>query len=84
MQPISCRNCGNRVLVEKYSNEHTSVQWLSDAESACPEFSRRAALGESSREIPTCPSLRQSIDEQAYEGALALSLRSYPTPGRLD
>ncbi len=33
MQPLECARCGNRVLVEKFSWQHTSVQWLSDSAS---------------------------------------------------
>lgn len=83
MRELNCTTCGNRVLVEKYSPTHTSVQWLDDA-AACPEFARRAALGEPSTAIPTCPSLRDSIDRAVYDGVLETdSLRSYPVPGRL-
>jgi hypothetical protein len=58
------------VLVEKFSPSHTSVQWLDDAESACPEFARRAALGEHSKWIPTCPALRDSIERAVADGEL--------------
>ncbi|MEU4314001.1 hypothetical protein [Nocardia sp. NPDC024068] len=84
MQPIQCANCGNRVLVEKFSPSHTSIQWLDDAESACPEFARRAALGEPSQWIPTCPALRDSIERAVTEGELSTDgLRREPVPGRL-
>ncbi|MGM7648871.1 hypothetical protein ACSVDM_28510 [Nocardia sp. JW2] len=84
MQPIQCATCGNRVLAEKFSPSHTSVQWLDDAESACPEFARRAALGEPSSWIPTCPALRDSIDRAVAAGELATDqLRNEPVPGRL-
>ncbi|MFC7448453.1 hypothetical protein [Rhodococcus daqingensis] len=84
MQELSCTSCGNRVLVEKYSPTHTSVQWLDDAESACPEFARRAALGEHSNWIPTCSALKDSIEQAAIKGVIETdSLRSYPVPGQL-
>ncbi|TQF74644.1 hypothetical protein FK531_00615 [Rhodococcus spelaei] len=84
MQELSCTSCGNRVLVERYSPTHTSVQWLADAESACPEFARRAALGEHSNWIPTCSALRDSIEQATREGVLETDApRSYPVPGRL-
>ncbi|MFD4406086.1 hypothetical protein ACFWPH_25345 [Nocardia sp. NPDC058499] len=84
MRNIQCANCGNRVLVEKYSLSHTSVQWLDDAEAACPEFARRAALGEPSNWIPTCPALRDSIERAVAEGELRTDeYRSEPVPGRL-
>ncbi|MEV6060108.1 hypothetical protein AB0L62_08890 [Nocardia asteroides] len=84
MQPVECASCGNKVLAEKFSPSHTSVQWLDDAESACPEFARRAALGEPSSWIPTCPALRDSIVNAVRAGALATDqLRHEPVPGRL-
>ncbi|WP_278265632.1 hypothetical protein [Nocardia sp. AG03] len=84
MQPVQCATCGNKVLAEKFSPSHTSVQWLDDAESACPEFARRAALGEPSGSIPTCPALRDSIENAVRAGTLATDgLRHEPVPGRL-
>lgn len=84
MQELSCTSCGNRVLVEKYSPTHTSVQWLTDAEKSCPDFARQAAEGVHSNWVRTCPSLRDSIEEAARKGVLETdSPRSYPVPGRL-
>ncbi|MFE3445892.1 hypothetical protein ACFXNW_22910 [Nocardia sp. NPDC059180] len=84
MQAIQCGTCGNRVLVEKFSPSHTSVQWLDEAESSCPEFARRAALGEHSNWIPTCAALRDSIERAVTTGALATDeLRHEPVPGRI-
>ncbi|HTM85704.1 MAG TPA: hypothetical protein VL179_12545 [Mycobacterium sp.] len=84
MQPHTCNTCGNQVLVEKYSAEHTSVQWLAEAGSACPEFARRAALGEHSNWIPTCAALRDSIARAVESGELTTtSPRNEPTPGQL-
>jgi hypothetical protein len=83
MQQLSCADCGNRVLVEKYSPTHTSVQWLEEA-TVCPEFARHAALGEATSAIPTCGSLKRSIEDAAIRGILPTdSPRSYPVPGRL-
>ncbi|MGW5317637.1 hypothetical protein [Nocardia thailandica] len=84
MHPPQCGTCGNRVLVEKYSPSHTSVQWLDDAQSACPEFARRAALGEPSNWIPTCPALRDTIENAVRAGDVTTdALRHEPVPGRL-
>ncbi len=41
MQPVTCRTCGNRVLAEKHSEAHTSIQWLTDAAHACPPYPQR-------------------------------------------
>lgn len=84
MQEIQCATCENRVLAEKFSPSHTSVQWLDDAETACAEFARRAADGEHSNWIPTCTALRDSIMRAVDNGALRTDgLRHEPVPGRL-
>ncbi|WP_328396034.1 hypothetical protein [Nocardia sp. NBC_00416] len=84
MQPLVCGTCANQVLVEKFSPSHTSVQWLDDAESSCPDLARRAALGEHSNWVPTCPALRDSIERAVAAGELATDeQRHEPVPGRL-
>ncbi|MFC4603873.1 hypothetical protein [Rhodococcus kronopolitis] len=84
MQELSCTSCGNRVLVEKYSPTHTSVQWLEDSEASCPEFARKVAEGMRIDRIPTCVKLRASIEEAARQGVLGMDApRSYPVPGQL-
>jgi hypothetical protein len=83
VQELACNTCGNRVLVEKYTPTHTSVQWLDDAESACPEFARRGVLGEHSNWIPTCAALHDSIEHAVESGELPTdSERHEPIPGR--
>lgn len=80
MQQLRCDTCGTRVLVEKYSPTHTSVQWLTDAESSCAEFAWKAAAGAHSRWIATCSALRDSIDRAVEAGELQMdSQRSEPT-----
>jgi hypothetical protein len=37
MAPVTCRNCGARVLVRKSSWNQTSVQWNADASKRCSE-----------------------------------------------
>jgi len=84
MQELRCDSCGNRVLVEKFSPTHTSVQWLEDAERCCPEFARRAASGEHSNWIPSCSALRDSIQRAVDTGVLPTdTTRCEPVPGRL-
>lgn len=75
MQELRCDKCGTPVLVEKYSPTHTSVQWLTDAESTCTEFARRAAAGESSKSVSTCPALRDSINRAIETGVLRVHSR---------
>jgi hypothetical protein len=72
MQPVTCRACGTRVLVEKFSLAHTSVQWTSSAGSTCTEFAGRIAQGSDSTRIPTCLSLRDSIERAVADGVLAV------------
>jgi hypothetical protein len=84
MQELYRDSCGNRVLVEKFSPTHTSVQLLGDAERCCPEFARRAASGEHSNWIPTCSALHDSIQRAAESGVLPTdTTRCEPVPGRL-
>ncbi|MGW0043021.1 hypothetical protein [Rhodococcus sp. NPDC003348] len=83
MESVRCNSCSNRVLVEKYSEAHTSIQWLEDADSACPEFAEsRTANGRAC--VPTCRRLQETIDELILSGQIGMSLRSYPVPGRLE
>lgn len=80
MRQVSCRNCGNRVLIEKYSNQHTSVQWLEDSAQVCPELARPADHPYAQR---SCSALRKTINDLADVGAVEMSERSYPVPGSL-
>lgn len=59
MQSLKCDSCGRRVLVEKFSDAHTSIQWTTDA-AACPLIAASSTpVGDPRR---GCPSLRASID----------------------
>lgn len=68
LAPVVCRSCANTVLVKKTSPVHTSVQWLTDPATSCPEFAARVAGGELSARIDTCPKLRASIELAVAEG----------------
>lgn len=83
MQPIDCRLCGNTVLVEKYSNQHTSIQWLEESATSCQRFAEKVARGEALGTDESCSALNASIDGAAADGQIPLSRRSYPVPGRL-
>ncbi|MFC7449072.1 hypothetical protein [Rhodococcus daqingensis] len=83
MQQLDCESCGNRVLVEKYSQSHTSIQWLDDAERRCPEFRGRAERGEHSMFVTSCGALQDTVRQAVREGRLSESPRSTPVPGRL-
>ena len=84
MQELDCQKCGNRVLVEKYSPTHTSVQWIEDAEDRCAEFRALAERGVRSADVASCTALRATVAAAVREGRLVESGRSCPTPGRLN
>ena len=70
--PVECALCGAVVLAAKFSAQHTSVQWDAAAVGQCAEFARRAAAGEQTALIDTCPSLRMSIDRAVRDGRLEI------------
>jgi hypothetical protein len=61
------------VLVAKFSPEHTSVQWDAAAVAACREFAGPGAPGKRGALIPTCTSLRSSIEEAVVRGRLTVA-----------
>lgn len=77
MTRAECRSCGAQVLACKSSWQQTSVQWNSQAQTRCHEWSKAAILSSlGDREIFLfCSELRQSILEMAHQGAL-------PVPGQ--
>nr|WP_039798579.1 hypothetical protein [Nocardia araoensis] len=59
MHPLDCERCGERVLIEKFSAAHTSVQWTGDA-GRCPVIAaRHRGVGHQER---GCEALHRSID----------------------
>jgi hypothetical protein len=72
-QRIECDRCVATVLVVKFSQQHTSVQWSPVSVRACAEFSARTASGEQTALIDTCASLRESIDRAVLQGRLEVS-----------
>ncbi|MBF6243464.1 hypothetical protein IU471_07690 [Nocardia elegans] len=69
MDEVSCRSCGTCVLVEKFSPQHTSVQWSRSAMRACTELSQPGTHAH------TCTALRESIDTAVQSGRLSVSTR---------
>jgi hypothetical protein len=63
--PVECAQCGVVVRVAKFSLQHTSVQWTSQAVRGCEEF---VAAGGNSALIATCSSLRDSIEDAVAGG----------------
>lgn len=81
MQRVACPQCSTTVLAEKYSEKHTSVQWLDDASTACPVI--RSAETDGQEIGAVCPILYDSIDRAVRDGRIPFSQRSEPTPGVL-
>lgn len=61
--PVECTQCGVVVRVAKFSLQHTSVQWTRQAVLSCNEFA-----GAESALVPTCMSLRDSIEDAVAGG----------------
>jgi len=72
-QRVECERCAAAVEVAKFSAQQTSVQWSPASVRACAEFTARAAEGEQSALIDTCPSLRATIDRALTSGDLKVS-----------
>ena len=72
-RPVACGRCGAVALVAKFSPQHTSVQWSSEAVRTCAEFSARVAAGEQTALIDTCATLRTSIDRAVLESRLTIT-----------
>lgn len=70
---VGCQRCGVTVRAKKLSPMQTSVQWTRPAVRACAEFAERVAAGQPTALVPTCASLRDSIDQAAREGRLETS-----------
>jgi hypothetical protein len=65
---VECANCHVIVRVAKFSLQHTSIQWTGSAVLGCAEFAERVAAGGDSALIPTCASLRESIEDAVAGG----------------
>src|SRR5579875_1608216 len=46
LRELTCERCGAEVTVTKFSPQHTSVQWTSDAARTCAEFAEAEARAE--------------------------------------
>jgi hypothetical protein len=74
MRPVTCRNCGARVLARKSTWNQTSVQWNADATARCFERSEAEKLASpGSRGVfLRCSALSESIVDAARRGDLAI------------
>ncbi|KAF0959986.1 MULTISPECIES: hypothetical protein [unclassified Rhodococcus (in: high G+C Gram-positive bacteria)] len=69
MQPLQCTECGARVLVQKNSWEHTSIQWDDAARSRCREIGGTGP-GRPGAPREGCAALTASIARAAQAGAV--------------
>lgn len=76
-QAVDCARCGATAAVEKFSPQHTSVQWTAAAVERCAEFRARASEGTASALVGGCDALRASIDHAVTAGALMIAPPSY-------
>ena len=76
MRRHRCDTCSREVLVEKFSEAHTSIQWSGDS-SGCPLIASGGTRpGDHSRE---CVALRDSIDRAAAAGLITESRVELPS-----
>ncbi|WP_280491495.1 hypothetical protein [Nocardia asiatica] len=76
LRPLDCERCGQRVLIEKFSPAHTSVQWIGDA-GRCPVIAgQNRGVGHQER---GCDALHRSIDRAVRAHELPESRIQLPT-----
>jgi hypothetical protein len=68
---VACLDCLAAVHVRKQSEFHTSIQWSTEAVSACAEFARARAEGDL-RPQRACGRLQDSIRAAVRDGAIEL------------
>jgi hypothetical protein len=74
MMPVTCRNCGARVLARKSSWNQTTVQWNADATARCAERAEAQEMsGHASRGVfLVCSALSESILDAVRRGDLSI------------
>lgn len=72
LREVSCQRCGTPVLVRKTTPTQTSIQWLADAGSVCPELAAQRAGGHDTARVGGCASLRASIEQAVLAGRLTV------------
>lgn len=76
LQIHTCDSCSQEVLVEKFSEAHTSIQWRGDV-GQCPYIGGGGSRpGDTSRR---CPALHRSIDRAAEVGDIPVTHVELPT-----
>lgn len=69
-QPLACHRCGTEVLVEKYSWQHTNIQWTAPSATVCPEVRDQVEAGVAPSRVMACSSLRDAVHEAAVAGTI--------------
>jgi hypothetical protein len=74
MAPVTCRDCGARVLARKGSWNQTSVQWNAEATGRCAERAnaQRISASGSRGVFLVCSALSESILDAVRHGDLAI------------
>ncbi|MCL2582709.1 MAG: hypothetical protein FWE35_09660 [Streptosporangiales bacterium] len=80
LRDVRCDRCRAVVQVAKFSPQHTSVQWTSEAAGRCAEFAERQAEATSRVRVASCGSLRETIDRAVGDGRLAVSASDGEAP----
>ncbi|MDI3388513.1 ferredoxin [Streptomyces sp. B-S-A8] len=70
MRPVSCGQCGSRVLVRKSSLQQTSVQWNSEALRGCTEHTAAMSGPAAPGALETCHALGATIRAAALNGTV--------------
>lgn len=70
MHPVSCGQCGSRVLVRKSSWQQTSVQWNSEAVRGCTERTAAASGSAAPGGFEACHALGANIRDAALNGTV--------------
>ena len=74
MAPITCHECGARVLARKSSWNQTSVQWNTEATARCRERAEADRLaGHDAGLFLACSALRDSIQAAVVAGGLRIA-----------
>lgn len=67
-RPVTCQRCGTEVLVEKYSWQHTNIQWTAPSAQVCPEVEAQVARGIPASRARSCPDLREAVHQATVSG----------------
>ncbi|MCX6396035.1 MAG: hypothetical protein NTV23_06075 [Propionibacteriales bacterium] len=69
---VACLDCLAKVRVKKNSEQHTAIQWSTEALQHCAEFNRASSQPEGRPIHTACSRLRSSIEQAVKDGAIAV------------